>query len=305
MSNATIKHVNPANPAAAKPHVELAVRHANEGRREEAVASYRTALESDRSVATLFAFAKLLDRMGHDEEAIDLYEEICYLPTPPVNAMINLAVLYEDMGELVRAERCLRRVLSLYPNNGHARMYVKDVCAVKTMSYDANAEQQTARRNAILDTPITDFELSARARNCLKKVEIRTLGDLLRVTEAELMAFKNFGETSINEIKAMLNSRGLRLGQGLEGGFEESYRREYLDQLRTQVAPELLEQPISALELTIRAKKAVQLLEVRTLGELACRTEAELMGMKNFGSTSLDEIKAQLATHGLSLRVME
>ncbi|MDA0215409.1 MAG: tetratricopeptide repeat protein [Planctomycetota bacterium] len=305
MSNATIKHDNPADPAAAKSYVDLAVHHAVEGRREEAVHSYRKALESDRSVATLFALAKLLDRIGDDQEAIDLYEEICYLPMPPVNALINLAVLYEDMGELQRAERCLRSVLSLYPNHAHARMYLKDVCAVKTMTYDANAEQQAARRNAILDTPITDFELSARARNCLKKVEIRTLGDLLRVTEAELMAFKNFGETSINEIKSMLNSRGLRLGQGLEGGFEESYRREYLDQLRLQVAPELLDQPISSLELTIRAKKAVQLLEVRTLGELACRTEAELMGMKNFGLTSLDEIKAQLATHGLSLRVLE
>ncbi len=305
MSEATINKVNRSNPAAAQPHVASAVAHEKEGRRSEAVAAYRTALAEDRSVATLFALARLLDRVGEDEEAVDLYEEICYLPTPPVNALINLAVLYEDLGELPRAERCLRRVLSLYPNHAHARMYVKDVCAVRMMSYDANAEQQLARRNAILDTPITDFELSARARNCLKKVEIRTLGDLLRVTEAELMAFKNFGETSIAEIKAMLNSRGLRLGQGLEGGFEESYRREYLDQLRTTTAPDLLDQPVSVLELTIRARKAVQLLEVRTLGELACRTEAELMGMKNFGSTSLEEIKSQLATHGLALRSLE
>ncbi len=302
MSTAT---TNPSNPAAAKPHVDLATRHAVEGRRDEAVAEFNLALESDRSAETLFALAKLFDRMGHDDEAIDLYEEICYMPTPPVNALINLAVLYEDLGESDRAERCLRRVLDRYPNHPHARMYVKDVCAVQTMSYDANAEQATARRNAVLDTPITDFELSARARNCLKKVEIRTLGDLLRVTEAELMAFKNFGETSINEIKAMLNSRGLRLGQGLEGGFEESYRQEYLAQLRTTAESSVLDKPITAIELTIRARKAIQLLEVRTLGELACRTEAELMGIKNFGMTSLDEIKAQLVLHGLALRVLE
>jgi len=305
MTNATMNQINSGNPTAAKPHLELAVRHADEGRREQAVAAYRAALEAHRSVSTLYALARLLDRIGEDEEAIDLYEEICYQPSPPVNALINLSVLYEDIGELGRAERCLNRVLDVYPNHPHARMYLKDVCAVRTMSYDANAEQQTARRNAILDTPITDFELSARARNCLKKVEIRTLGDLLRVTEAELMAFKNFGETSINEIKAMLNSRGLRLGQGIEGGADESYRRDYLEQLRGQVAASVLEQPISTLELTVRARKAVQLLESRTIGELACRTEAELMGMKNFGSTSLDEIKAQLAVHGLSLRPIE
>ncbi|MSR69327.1 MAG: tetratricopeptide repeat protein [Phycisphaerales bacterium] len=302
MSTAT---TNPSNPAAAKPHFVLASRHIADGRRDEAVAELNLALESDRSVETLFALAKLFDRMGHDDDSIDLYEEICYSPTPPVNALINLAVLYEDIGELDRAERCLRRVLDLYPTHAHARMYVKDVCAVQTMSYDANAEQQAARRNAVLDTPITDFELSARARNCLKKVEIRTLGDLLRVTEAELMAFKNFGETSINEIKSMLNSRGLRLGQGLEGGFEESYRLEYLTMLRTTADSEVIDKPITAIELTIRARKAIQLLEVRTLGELACRTEAELMGIKNFGMTSLDEIKAQLVLHGLALRVLE
>lgn len=294
-----------SNPAAAKSHLTAAASFEAAGKRDEAVASYRAALEADRAVETVFALAKLLDRMGEDEEAMGLYEELCYQPKPPVNALINLAVLYEDMGEMQRAEKCLRLVLDVQPTNRHARMYLKDVCAVQTMSYDAQAEQQLARRNAILDTPITDFELSSRARNCLRKVEIRTLGDLLRVTEAELMAFKNFGEASINEIKAMLNSRGLRLGQGLEGGYEESYREEYLTTLRQTVAPELLDEPIAGLSLTIRARKAIQLLEVQTLGELACRTEAELMGIKNFGATSLEEIKAQLAQRGLSLRSLE
>ena len=294
-----------ANPAAAKPHLDAAARHESEGRRDEAVEAYRAALEEARACSTLFALARLVDRMGDDDEAIALYEEVCYRPTPPVNALINLATLYEDLGESARAERCLRLVLDKYPTHPHARMYLKDICAVQTLSYDAQAEQQAARRNAILDTPITDFELSSRARNCLKRVEIRTLGDLLRVTEAELMAFKNFGDASINEIKAMLTSRGLRLGQALEGGYEESYRQEYLGQLRQSVAQEVLDEPVTGLALTIRARKAVQVLEVRTLGELACRTEAELMGIKNFGTTSLDEIKVQLLTRGLSLRTIE
>lgn len=293
------------NPAAARAHLAAAAAQQAEGKRDAAVSSYRSALEADRSVETMFALALLLDRMGEDEEALALYEEICYQPKPPVNALINLSVLYEDMGESERAERCLRLVLDVQPTNQRARMYIKDVCAVQTMAYDAAAEQQQARRNAILDTPITDFELSSRARNCLRKVEIRTLGDLLRITEAELMAFKNFGEASINEIKAMLNSRGLRLGQGGEGGYDESYRQEYLTQLRQSVAPEVLDESVTSMSLTIRARKAIQLLEVRTLGELACRTEAELMGIKNFGATSLEEIKRQLADRGLALRSLE
>ena len=56
--------------------------------------------------------------------------------------------------------------------------------------------------------PITDFELSVRSRNCLKKMNIRSLGDLLKTTEQELLSYKNFGETSLNEIKALLDAKG-------------------------------------------------------------------------------------------------
>ncbi|HIN09274.1 MAG TPA: RNA polymerase subunit alpha domain protein, partial [Phycisphaerales bacterium] len=50
--------------------------------------------------------------------------------------------------------------------------------------------------------------------------------------------------------------------------------------------------------------KALQLLNIQTLGDLAIRTEAELMGIKNFGSTSLVEINAGLSAHGLELRTI-
>ena len=49
-------------------------------------------------------------------------------------------------------------------------------------------------------------------------MNIRTLGDLTRTTEAALLASKNFGETSLAEIKEMMSSKGLRLGMSLEGG---------------------------------------------------------------------------------------
>ena len=48
-------------------------------------------------------------------------------------------------------------------------------------------------------------------------MNIRTLKDLTKITEANLLSFKNFGETSLNEIKAILSQKGLRLGQALEG----------------------------------------------------------------------------------------
>ena len=47
-------------------------------------------------------------------------------------------------------------------------------------------------------------------------MNIRTLKDLTKITEADLLSFKNFGETSLNEIKAILSQKGLRLGQALK-----------------------------------------------------------------------------------------
>jgi len=50
-----------------------------------------------------------------------------------------------------------------------------------------------------------------RARKCLQKLDIRTLGDLTRKTDAELLGVKNFGVTSLNEIKKAINNLGLSL----------------------------------------------------------------------------------------------
>ena len=67
----------------------------------------------------------------------------------------------------------------------------------------------------------------------------------------------------------------------------------------------MLDKPISVLDLSVRARKALQLLNIQTLGDLATRTEAELMGVKNFGQTSLEEINEKLTGYNLSLRKLD
>src|SRR5690606_38226124 len=243
-----------------------------------------------------------LDLVGEEGEALALYEEaIANTDNPPLNILLNLAVIYEDRNEIGRAEKCLRQILDTEPNHERALLYMKDVQASRDMYYDEEHVRDVAKRNALLDTPVTDFELTVRARNCLKKMNIRTLGDLLRVTEAELMGYKNFGEASLIEIKQMLNAKNLRLGQGLE----EQHRR-----MRARVSDSvkgsggndgILSTPVSELGLSVRARKALQVLGIQSIGDLAARTEAELMGVKNFGSTSLDEVKERLTAFGLGL----
>jgi DNA-directed RNA polymerase subunit alpha len=67
----------------------------------------------------------------------------------------------------------------------------------------------------LLGRPVTDFELSVRSRNCLQAMDINSLGDLTEVSEQELLAGKNFGETSLMEIRELLSAHGLRIGQNL------------------------------------------------------------------------------------------
>ena len=103
--------------------------------------------------------------------------------------------------------------MDAHPNHTRARLFLKDAESSLDMYYDEDRERVTEKHNAILDTPVTDFELSVRARNCLKTMNVYTLGDLLRISDQSLLAYKNFGETSLHEIKAMLQLKGLDMGQ--------------------------------------------------------------------------------------------
>jgi DNA-directed RNA polymerase subunit alpha len=269
-----------------------------------AVSELRRAVAADPQSATFFQLAYQLDLMGEEEEAIAMYERSCEIPPAPINALMNLAVLYEDRADFARAERCLRQVLETAPNHPRARLFMKDVQASREMVIDDDSDREKVKRNALLDVPVTDFELSVRARTCLKKMNIRTLGDLLRTTEAELLAYKNFGESSLVEIKQMLSTKGLRLGQGVEDAHRAA-RRKLLDQLKGSGNEAVLAKTVSELNLSVRARKALQLLSIQTLGDLVSHTEAELMGIKNFGATSLQEVKDKLNEYGLRLRNLD
>ncbi len=62
-----------------------------------------------------------------------------------------------------------------------------------------------------LDLPIEDLELSERPNNCLKRAQVNTVGELLTKTEDDLLNITNFGQKSLDEVKAKLDERGLQL----------------------------------------------------------------------------------------------
>ncbi|MBC8522352.1 hypothetical protein H8D29_00320 [PVC group bacterium] len=292
------------DPSTADGHYNTAVQLEHDGLRVSAIDELRKAVSVDSNPNHIFKLAYLLDLVGEELESTRLYEELATTGRPHMNVLLNLAVVYEDKGKISSAEKCLRQILDTDPNHKRAQLYLKDVQSSAHMYYDEDIARDAAKNTALMNTPVTDFELSVRARNCLKKMHIRTLGDLLKISESELLSYKNFGETSLTEIKQMLTARGMRLGQGVDGQASQIHQDRY-EELLSHTSEQVLSKPVSSLNLSVRSRKALQLLNIQTIADLAVRTEAELLGIKNFGSTSLVEIHEGLKAFGLELREID
>jgi DNA-directed RNA polymerase subunit alpha len=266
----------------------------------EVIALYERAVEADRNHAgALFGLALENDRYGNDDNAMELYKRAAGSFPAHIGSLVNLGLLYEDREQYERAAQCYQRVLDSYPDHRRAALFIKDTEATHEQFYDDDAMKKRDRMGQVLSIPVSDFELSVRSRNCLEKMGITTLGDLCRTTEAELLASKNFGETSLVEIKEMLGSKGLRLGQlATERPVSETFEPEPL----SADEQAMLAKSVADLNLSVRARKCMIRLGINTLAELVRRTGDDLLECKNFGVTSLNEVREKLTAMGLKLR---
>jgi DNA-directed RNA polymerase subunit alpha len=247
----------------------------------------------------LFWLAAENSLRGNDDEAIRLYERSLSRPPFFVGAMLNLGLLYEDRENYQAAAFCFRRVREYDPNNEFAQLYLKDIDATKDMHYDEDQARQEARMKHLLGRPVTDFELSVRSRNCLAAMNINSLGDLTEVSEQELLAGKNFGETSLMEIRELLAAHGLRIGQNLH----KIHAREHVvDQNLSPEEQAVMNKLVVDLNLSVRSRKCMSRLNIQTIGQLVARTPDELLASRNFGVTSLNEIRLKLGEIGIRLR---
>ena len=73
-------------------------------------------------------------------------------------------------------------------------------------------DEAKLRRNRYLAKPVSELELSVRASNCLETANIKTIRELVTKEEKDMLEYKNFGRTSLNEIKEQLANMGLTLG---------------------------------------------------------------------------------------------
>ncbi|MEO1530017.1 MAG: tetratricopeptide repeat protein [Planctomycetota bacterium] len=271
------------------------------GRRDEAITLYQRAVQTDENHAgALFGLAWENDRMGNDDEALKLYERAAKAFPSGVGALVNLGLIYEDRNEFDKAQMCYKRILEAHPDDQRTQLYMKDASANGNMLYDEEMQRRNDRLAQTLNMPVANFELSVRSRNCLAKMGIETIGDLTRTSEGELLSSKNFGETSLIEIREMLTAKGLKLGQ-----FAHEKKSPDPPVDTSHLSPDeqaMLERPISDLNLSVRARKCMARLQLNSIGELLRKTGDELLECKNFGVTSLTEVREKLTDLGLKLR---
>ncbi|MBX9899133.1 MAG: DNA-directed RNA polymerase subunit alpha [Qipengyuania sp.] len=96
-------------------------------------------------------------------------------------------------------------------------------------------ESDTNTLNRYLLKKVDELELSVRSANCLKNDNIIYIGDLVQKTEAEMLRTPNFGRKSLNEIKEVLSSMGLRLGMDIPG-----WPPENIEEMAKKLEQELL-----------------------------------------------------------------
>lgn len=81
---------------------------------------------------------------------------------------------------------------------------------------EGRVEPQEAELYGKLGQPVTELELSVRSANCLNEARIRTIGDLVTRTEAEMLKYRNFGKKSLMEISQILKEMGLGFGMQID-----------------------------------------------------------------------------------------
>lgn len=300
-----IKSVEKEAKGTAEYHCQLGCLLADKGDRETALKELHNALTADpHHPEALFHAAYLYDLYGEDDLAQELYERCVSRAPVYLGALLNLGILYEDHGQLDRAARCYRRILSIYPTNERARLFLKDAQAEVRVEKEEKRPLETFdRQRALLKKSINEIELGSRARNCLKELGVETLDDLVRLTEADLKKAKNFGETSLEEVKDALARHGLRLGMLPPKTAE--VEAEVGEGESEQVAAAdsgTLNKSIDEFEVSGRVRRALKNLGINTIRDLTQKTRDDLLSLKNFGKKSLEEVEQALAKLGLSLK---
>jgi len=119
---------------------------------------------------------------------------------------------------LVEASKIFRKHLNPFVQYGMpgAEIVPEEMPAIPLTLPEPEPAAKLLNLKERLALPISDLDLSVRASNCLESENIKTIGDLVRLSEADLLAMKNFGKTSLREVDQKLRSVGLKLDMDVD-----------------------------------------------------------------------------------------
>lgn len=196
-------------------------------------------LNPDHHIATLSRDGKLsmemMVKMGKGyvpaERNRDDNQPIGTIPMDAIFSPIkkvNYTVTNARVGQITDYDKLTLEVWtdgSLNPEEAiaHSAKILKDQLSI-FVTFEEEEEEMAVpehpadmeKLNENLFRSVDELELSVRSANCLKHADIRLIGDLVQKTEAEILATKNFGRKSLNEIKEILTEMGLGLGMRLD-----------------------------------------------------------------------------------------
>jgi DNA-directed RNA polymerase subunit alpha len=99
--------------------------------------------------------------------------------------------------------------------NKHLDLFADQELYAVEFEEEIETEDKEDKVQKLLNMPINEIELSVRSNNCIQSANIQTIGDLARLSEAEMLKYRNFGKKSLDEIKGILTSLGLSLGMDI------------------------------------------------------------------------------------------
>jgi DNA-directed RNA polymerase subunit alpha len=195
-------------------------------------------LDKDVHIATLSSSGKLEIEMRLKEargyvSAEKNFDEdltIGYIPLDSVHSPIKKVNYVVEAARVGQATDYDKLTIDVWTNGcvspqdavGTAAKLLRDHLTIFVNVEDEGAADEGGieiERDALaehLNRSVDELELSVRSYNCLKNADIKTIGELIQKTEAEMLKTKNFGRKSLNEIKEILGNMGLSLGMRIE-----------------------------------------------------------------------------------------
>ncbi len=156
--------------------------------------------------------------------------DVGFIPVDSAHSPVRRANYRVEMARLGRMTNYERLIIEVWTNgtidpeealsqaaqlvHGHLDLYSRLAAAEQAVESAEAAEP--SEEESVLDQSIDSLDLSIRSMNCLKNANIRTLRDLVKRSERQMVEIRNFGEKSLKEVREKLEALGLGFGMNLD-----------------------------------------------------------------------------------------